>query len=86
MELVKKRLVLKDARVQFLSVFLLEIVAKNYEKVFSEVAAERVLDEMVRLVDDPQTVVNNRNKVLMLIEAWGASGEELRYLLVYEET
>uniref|UniRef100_A0A453A882 VHS domain-containing protein n=1 Tax=Aegilops tauschii subsp. strangulata TaxID=200361 RepID=A0A453A882_AEGTS len=83
---VKKRLVLKDARVQFLTLSLLETVTKNCEKVFSEVAAERVLDEMVRLVDDPLTVVNNRNKALMLIEAWGESGEELRYLPVYEET
>ncbi|KQJ81548.1 hypothetical protein BRADI_5g01350v3 [Brachypodium distachyon] len=83
---IKKRIVLKDARVQFLSLFLLETVAKNCEKAFSEIAAERVLDEMVRLIDDPQTVVNNRNKALMLIEAWGESGEELRYLPVYEET
>ncbi|CBI20131.3 unnamed protein product, partial [Vitis vinifera] len=41
---------------------------------------------MVKLIDDPQTVVNNRNKVLILIEAWGESANELRYLPVYEET
>ncbi|KAJ6383901.1 hypothetical protein OIU78_027244 [Salix suchowensis] len=59
---------------------------KNCEKAFSEVVAERVLDEIVKLIDDPQTVVNNRNKALMLIEAWGESTSELRYLPVYEET
>ncbi|CAD6249855.1 unnamed protein product [Miscanthus lutarioriparius] len=83
---IKKRIMLKDARVQYLSLVLLETIVKNCEKAFSEVAAERVLDEMVRLIDDPQTVVNNRNKALMLIEAWGKSGDELRYLPVYEET
>lgn len=83
---IKKRIMLKDARVQYLSLVLLETIVKNCEKAFSEVAAERVLDDMVRLIDDPQTVVNNRNKALMLIEAWGESGDELRYLPVYEET
>jgi hypothetical protein len=83
---IKKRIMLKDARVQYLSLVLLETIVKNCDKAFSEVAAERVLDEMVRLIDDPQTVVNNRNKALMLIEAWGESGDELRYLPVYEET
>ncbi|KAK9048407.1 hypothetical protein SSX86_032630 [Deinandra increscens subsp. villosa] len=83
---IKKRIVLKNARVQYLTLVLLETVVKNCEKAFSEVAAERVLDEMVKLIDDPQTVVNNRNKALILIEAWGESTEELRYLPVYEET
>ena len=83
---IKKRIMLKDARIQYLSLILLETNVKNCEKAFSEVAGERVLDEMVRLIDDPQTVVNNRNKALMLIEAWGESGDELRYLPVYEET
>lgn len=84
---IKKRIVLRDEpRAQFLALFLLETIVKNCDKAFSEVAAERVLDEMVRLIDDPQTVVNNRNKALTLIEAWGESGNELRYLPVYEET
>jgi hypothetical protein len=83
---IKKRIMLKDARIQYLALVLLETIVKNCEKAFSEVAAERVLDEMVRLIDDPQTVVNNRNKALMMIEAWGESGDDLRYLPVYEET
>lgn len=83
---IKKRLMLKDPRVQYLALVLLETCVKNCEKAFSEVAAERVLDEMVKLIDDPQTILNNRNKALVLIEAWGESGNELRYLPVYEET
>ncbi|XP_022743717.1 TOM1-like protein 1 isoform X2 [Durio zibethinus] len=83
---IKRRIVLKSPRVQYLSLVLLETCVKNCEKAFSEVAAERVLDEMVKLIDDPQTVVNNRNKALMLIEAWGESTSELRYLPVYEES
>ncbi|GAB2227535.1 hypothetical protein Droror1_Dr00009357 [Drosera rotundifolia] len=83
---IKKRIMLKNHRVQFLALMLLETVVKNCDKAFSELAAERVLDEMVKLIDDPQTIVNNRNKALMLIEAWGESSNELRYLPVFEET
>lgn len=83
---IKKRIMLKSPKVQYLALILLETCVKNCEKAFSEVAAERVLDEMVKLIDDPQTVVNNRNKALVLIETWGESGNELRYLPVYEET
>uniref|UniRef100_A0AAW2TEC8 TOM1-like protein 1 n=1 Tax=Sesamum radiatum TaxID=300843 RepID=A0AAW2TEC8_SESRA len=83
---MKKRIMLKNPRVQYLALVLLETVVKNCEKAFSEVASERVLDEMVKLIDDPQTVVNNRNKALVLIEAWGESSNELHYLPVYEET
>ncbi|KAL9249103.1 TOM1-like protein [Drosera capensis] len=83
---IKKRIMLKNHRVQFLALMLLETVVKNCDKAFSELAAERVLDEMVKLIDDPQTIVNNRNKALMMIEAWGESSNELRYLPVFEET
>ncbi|MFQ6650691.1 hypothetical protein Gotur_022795 [Gossypium turneri] len=83
---IKRRIMLKSPRVQYLSLVLLETFVKNCEKAFSEVAAEGVLGEMVKLIDDPQTVVNNRNKALILIEAWGESTSELRYLPVFEET
>lgn len=83
---IKKRIMMKTPRSQYLALVLLETCVKNCEKAFSEVAAERVLDEMVKLVDDPQTIVNNRNKALILIEAWGESANELRYLPVYEQT
>lgn len=83
---IKKRIMLKNPNVQYLALVLLETCVKNCDKAFSEVAAERVLDEMVKLIDDHQTVVKNRNKALALIEAWGELGNELRYLPVYEET
>ncbi|PKA60655.1 hypothetical protein AXF42_Ash006289 [Apostasia shenzhenica] len=83
---IKNRIMLKNPRVQYLALALLETCVKNCEKAFSEVAAERVLDEMVKLIDDPQTVVNCRNKALVMIESWGEFGNELRYLPVFEET
>ncbi|KAJ3681659.1 hypothetical protein LUZ60_014232 [Juncus effusus] len=84
---VKKRISIKDQPMaQYLALVLLETIVKNCDKAFAELAAERVVDEMVRIIDDPGTVVGNRNKALVLIEAWGESGEELRYLPVYEET
>lgn len=83
---VKKIIMQKTPRAQYLSLVLLETCVKNCEKVFSEIAAERILDEMVKMIDDPQTIVNNREKALILIESWGESSEELRYLPVFEET
>lgn len=83
---IKKRITVKHPMVQYLALILLETCAMNCDKVFSEVASERVLDEMVKMIDDPHTIAGNRNKVLQLIQAWGESGEDLRYLPVFEET
>eukprot|EP00252_Welwitschia_mirabilis_P017936 TRINITY_DN4004_c0_g1_i1.p1 TRINITY_DN4004_c0_g1~~TRINITY_DN4004_c0_g1_i1.p1 ORF type:complete len:380 (-),score=77.63 TRINITY_DN4004_c0_g1_i1:31-1170(-) len=83
---LKKRIMQKSPRVQFLSLVLLETCAKNCDKIFSEVSAERVLDEMVKMIEDPQTITANREKALVMIESWGESAQELRYLPVFEET
>ncbi|XP_057774088.1 TOM1-like protein 1 [Salvia miltiorrhiza] len=83
---IKKRFMCKSPRVQYLTLMLLETFVNNCERAFSEVAAERVLDEMVKLIEDPLTVINNRNKALILIETWGQPSNELRYLPVYQET
>ncbi|ONK55762.1 uncharacterized protein A4U43_C10F730 [Asparagus officinalis] len=83
---IKKRMTSKNARTQHLALVLLEACVKNCGEGFPEVAAAGVVDEMVRLVYDPTTVVNNREKVLVLIESWGESGGELRHLPVFEET
>ncbi|KAJ1693469.1 hypothetical protein LUZ63_010167 [Rhynchospora breviuscula] len=84
---VKKRIMMsQQPTVQYLALVLLEAIVKNCERGFADVAAERVLDEMVRVVDNPETVVSVRDKVLALIEAWGESGEELQYLPMYEVT
>jgi hypothetical protein len=83
---IKKRIMLKNIRIQYLALTLLETCVKNCEKMFSEVASEKVLDEMVKMVDDRTTSTENREKALKLIEAWGESTEELRYLPIFEET
>ncbi|KAH6558464.1 hypothetical protein KP509_1Z062500 [Ceratopteris richardii] len=85
---MKKRLALnsRSPNIQFLTLCLLETCVKNCEKMFSEVASERVLDEMVKAVDDPLTATHVRQKILMLVESWGEATDELRYLPVYEET
>lgn len=83
---MKMRIMSKSPRIQYLTLVLLEAFVKNCEKAFSELTAERVLDEMVKLIEDPHTVANNRNKALMLIESWGESLNELRYLPIYAET
>lgn len=83
---LKKRLAMKNSTVQLLTLSLLETCVKNCEKMFSEVASEKLLNEMVRAIDDPQTASAVRDKALKMIESWGESTEELRYLPVYEET
>ncbi|KAH6809760.1 Target of Myb protein 1 [Perilla frutescens var. frutescens] len=82
---MKKRIMSMSPRIQYLTLVLLETFVKNCDKAFSEVAAERVLDDMVKLIEDPHTVINNRNKALLLIESWGESNE-LRCLPTYKET
>uniref|UniRef100_A0A0D6QZC3 VHS domain-containing protein n=1 Tax=Araucaria cunninghamii TaxID=56994 RepID=A0A0D6QZC3_ARACU len=83
---IKKRLAVKNPVVQYLALVLLETCAMNCDKVFSEIASEKVLEEMVNMIDDSHTIPGNRNKVLQLIQAWGESGNDLRYLPVFEET
>ncbi|KAL3700982.1 hypothetical protein R1sor_019004 [Riccia sorocarpa] len=83
---IKKRIMIKHPTVQILALTLLETCVKNCDKMFSEVASEKVLDEMVKLIDDRQTSIESREKALKLVEAWGESTDELRYLPIYEET
>ena len=72
-------------KTQRLSLDLLETCAMNCEKVFSEVASEKVLDEMVKMIDNPQTHQGNKKKGMDLIRAWGES-EDLAYLPVFRQT
>ncbi|KAF5738945.1 TOM1-like protein 1-like isoform X1 [Tripterygium wilfordii] len=82
---IKKKISGKSPVSQKLSLDLLEACAMNCEKVFSEVASEKVLDEMVRMVDNPQTDPENRDRALQLIRAWGES-EDLAYMPVFQQT
>ncbi|KAL2510857.1 ENTH/VHS/GAT family protein [Abeliophyllum distichum] len=83
---IKKKLVAGKTPVsQMLSLDLLETCTSNCEKVFSEVASEKVLEDMVRLIDDPKTEQGNRVRAMQLIRAWGES-EDLMYLPVFRQT
>lgn len=77
---IKRRIAAKDPRVQYLALALLETCVKNCEEeAFSEaVGTERVADEVIRLIEDPRTVLDNTRKALCLIEALGGP--------VYQET
>lgn len=82
---IKKKISGKSSIGQRLSLELLEACAMNCEKVFSEVASEKVLEEMVKMIDNPQTYYGNRQTALQLIEAWGKS-DDLNYLPVFKQT
>ncbi|KAM0028326.1 putative TOM1-like protein, plant [Helianthus debilis subsp. tardiflorus] len=70
---------------QRLSLDLLETLTSNCDKVFSEVASEKVLDDMVAMIRDAQTDDRCRTKAVRLIRAWGES-DELMYLPVFRQT
>ncbi|KAI3506866.1 hypothetical protein L1887_21458 [Cichorium endivia] len=83
---IKKKFVSgKSAVSQRLSLDLLETCTSNCDKVFSEVASEKVLDDMVAMIQDVRTDERNRTKAVQLIRAWGES-EELMYLPVFRQT
>eukprot|EP00271_Cylindrocystis_brebissonii_P006360 TRINITY_DN19112_c0_g1_i1.p1 TRINITY_DN19112_c0_g1~~TRINITY_DN19112_c0_g1_i1.p1 ORF type:complete len:457 (+),score=86.63 TRINITY_DN19112_c0_g1_i1:101-1372(+) len=83
---IKRRILTKNAHVQILSLTLLETAVKNCVRMFAEVSSEKVLDEMVRIIDDYTAVQEVQDKCLKMIEAWGEAAEDLRYLPVFEET
>lgn len=82
---IKKKITGDNPISQRLSLDLLETCAMNCEKVFSEVASEKVLDDMVKMIDNPQTPYANRRRAMQLIEAWGKS-DDLAYLPVFRQT
>ncbi|KAH8515323.1 hypothetical protein H0E87_003968 [Populus deltoides] len=82
---IKRKFSGKSVVSQRLSLDLLEACTSNCEKVFSEVASEKVLDEMARMIENPQTDQGNRDRALQLIRAWGES-EDLEYLPVFHQT
>ncbi|XP_062023291.1 TOM1-like protein 2 [Rosa rugosa] len=82
---IKRKISGKNVVTQRLSLDLLEACTMNCEKVFSEVASEKVLDEMLRMIDNPQTDSENRRRAMQLIRAWGES-QDLAYLPVFRQT
>lgn len=75
----------KSVVTQRLSLDLLETCTSNCDKVFSEVASEKVPDDMIRMIDDPKTDHGNRVRAMQLIRAWGES-EDLKYLPIFRQT
>ncbi|XWS76250.1 hypothetical protein CRYUN_Cryun01aG0159300 [Craigia yunnanensis] len=82
---IKKKISGKNVVSQRLSLDLLEACTMNCEKVASEVASEKVLEEMVKMIENPHTDHGNREGALQLIRAWGQS-EDLAYLPVFHQT
>lgn len=82
---IKKKINHKSSVVQRLSLDLLETCAMNCEKVFSVLASEKLLDDMVKLIDNPMVDHDNRTRAFQLIRAWGES-QDLAYLPVFRQT
>lgn len=82
---IKKKISGKNPVSQRLSLELLEACTMNCEKVFSEVASEKVLEDMVRMIDNPQVDHMTRRRAFQLIRAWGES-EDIAYLPVFRQT
>jgi VHS domain len=82
---IKKKIASHGAVSIKLSLELLELCAMNCDKVFSEIASEKLLDDMVRLIENSQSEYANRKKALQLINAWGQS-DDLAYLPAFKQT
>ncbi|KAL0703440.1 hypothetical protein Bca4012_069865 [Brassica carinata] len=83
---IKRKISGKIPASQRLSLELLEACAMNCEKkIFSEVASERVLDEMALLVKNGEADSEDRRRAFQLVRAWGLS-QDLAYLPVFQET
>ncbi|KAL0654498.1 hypothetical protein Bca4012_097189 [Brassica carinata] len=82
---IKRKISGRSPVSQRLSLELLEACAMNCDKIFSEVASERVLDEMVLLVKNGEADSENRSRAFQLVRAWGQS-QDLAYLPVFKQT
>lgn len=84
---IKKKLVTAgtDPATQSLTLDLMEACTSNCEKVCSAVASEKVLEDMVKLIEDSRTDHGNRVRAMQLIRSWGES-KDLEYLPVFHQT
>ncbi|MBA0674975.1 hypothetical protein Goari_016543 [Gossypium aridum] len=80
---IKSKISGKNVASQRLSLELLEACTMNCAKVASKVVS--VLEEMVKMIENPITHHGNRKSALQLIRAWGQS-EDLAYLPVFRQT
>ncbi|KAL2934761.1 TOM1-like protein 2 [Bienertia sinuspersici] len=75
-----------DAKTMRLALELLEACAMNCEKVFSEIASEKIVEDMVvKLIENPLADRECQVRAMELIRAW-AETEELSYLPVFRQT
>ncbi|MBA0790925.1 hypothetical protein Gohar_015539 [Gossypium harknessii] len=82
---IKSKISGKNVASQRLSLELLEACTMNCAKVASKVVSEKVLEEMVKMIENPVTHHGDRKSALQLIRAWGQS-EDLAYLPVFRQT
>ncbi|KAE8681769.1 hypothetical protein F3Y22_tig00111309pilonHSYRG00141 [Hibiscus syriacus] len=82
---IKKKISAKNNVTQSLSLDLLEACTTNCANVASEVASEGVLEEMVKMIENPHTHRGNRGRALQLIGVWGQS-RDLAHLPVFHRT
>ena len=82
---IKRKIASQSIVSQRLGLDLLDACALNCDKTFSVMASERVLDEMIKMIDSTQSDQSNRSVALRMIEAWGES-EDLLYLPVFNQT
>ncbi|KAK8702038.1 hypothetical protein V6N13_020408 [Hibiscus sabdariffa] len=82
---IKKKISGKSAVTQSLSLDLLEACTTNCPNVPSEVASAKVLEEMLKMMENPYTDPGNRGRALQLIRAWGQS-QDLACLPVFHQT
>lgn len=82
---IKKKLWSKNVGTQRLCLELLETLTSNCEKVFSEVASEKVLEEMVKVIEDSKTDDEVVRRGFEMVRAWGQN-DDLMYLPVFHQT
>ncbi|GAA0143259.1 hypothetical protein LIER_35706 [Lithospermum erythrorhizon] len=82
---LKRKVVGKSVVSQRLSLELMEACTTNCDRVSSEVASEKVVEELVKMIEDTKVDQGNRVRAMQLIRAWGES-KELEYLPIFRQT